>query len=60
MQFSVKNEQKLDCGGGYIKLIPNSVRCGNCAHSTCTQLGLCNTISHGSMQIASAPHWLLQ
>jgi len=22
LQFSVKNEQKLDCGGGYIKLLP--------------------------------------
>jgi hypothetical protein len=23
-QFSVKHEQKLDCGGGYIKLLPKS------------------------------------
>ncbi len=26
VQFSVKHAQKLDCGGGYIKLIPTS-RC---------------------------------
>jgi len=24
LQFSVKHEQKLDCGGGYIKLLPSS------------------------------------
>jgi calreticulin len=23
-QFSVKNEQKLDCGGGYLKLLPST------------------------------------
>jgi hypothetical protein len=23
-QFSVKHEQKMDCGGGYIKLLPAS------------------------------------
>ena len=26
LQFSVKHAQKMDCGGGYIKLIPTS-RC---------------------------------
>ncbi len=26
VQFSVKHAQKLDCGGGYIKLLPTS-RC---------------------------------
>jgi len=25
LQFSVKNEQNLDCGGGYIKLLPSNV-----------------------------------
>lgn len=25
LQYSVKHEQDLDCGGGYIKLVPGSV-----------------------------------
>ena len=25
VQFSVKHEQKIDCGGGYIKLFPSSL-----------------------------------
>jgi hypothetical protein len=33
MQFSVKHEQQIDCGGGYIKLIPSTVRCGSLAAS---------------------------
>jgi calreticulin len=24
LQYSVKHEQDLDCGGGYIKLVPGS------------------------------------
>lgn len=29
LQFQVKHEQDLDCGGGYIKLLPGS-RCARC------------------------------
>ena len=25
VQFSVKHEQKIDCGGGYLKLFPSSL-----------------------------------
>lgn len=36
LQFQVKHEQDLDCGGGYIKLLPGS-RCARC----CLPAGSC-------------------
>lgn len=34
LQFSAKHEQKLDCGGGYIKLLPSGVDMENFGGST--------------------------